>query len=410
MATIRDEKSGLGPEHREQVQGLPKDETVNNGEEEPTIHMRTWLALISMGVLQYTSLVALVGPPTVVSNFLSRLAPHSIFTMLICRLQLDNIGLAFADSERRYWIVNAATLVQAALGPFFSSISDVFQARKSVIFSLVTLAFVGAAIVPNSDSILRVIGGSIMIGCGLAAAPLSYAVPSEIVPRRWRSGRPFMKFVMPCTDSPQQLVKASSTCLEASGLSLVLWLVSSLSDPTATVNPDASLVGALTQDNPTGGWRKFYVSARLPHEGVRVADCIQWIQTGLWGFTAIGILIGYLPPKRSLHKSTAVSNLKRIDWIGSAMLTAGITLFVAGVSFQSVYGWSSGQVLGPLISGIVGFVAFGLYETYGTKHGIIPHELFETNYKTGWVLLNLAILFFIEGATFFSIVTFYPAM
>jgi hypothetical protein len=111
-----------------------------------------------------------------------------------------------------------------------------------------------------------------------------------------------------------------------------------------------------------------------------------------------------------MNRSTAIANLKRIDWIGSAILTAAITLFVAGFNFESVYGWSSGQVIGPLVSGVVGFVAFGLYESYGTKTGIIPHELFKGNRKNGWAILNFAILFFIEGVTFFSIVTFYPAL
>jgi hypothetical protein len=108
--------------------------------------------------------------------------------------------------------------------------------------------------------------------------------------------------------------------------------------------------------------------------------------------------------------STFHSNLRHIDWIGSVILTAAITLFCAGFNFQSTYGWSSGRFLGPLISGFVAFVAFGLYETYGTKTGIIPHELFNGNRKYGWAVLNFAILFFIEGLTFFAIITFYPAL
>lgn len=52
---------------------------------------------------------------------------------------------------------------------------------------LITLALIGAAIAPGSENIYRLIGASILIGFGLAAAPLSYTVPSEIVPRRWRS-------------------------------------------------------------------------------------------------------------------------------------------------------------------------------------------------------------------------------
>ncbi|OAL42841.1 MFS general substrate transporter [Pyrenochaeta sp. DS3sAY3a] len=339
MSTVRNdsEKPDTGVEHNEVARIPTTHDSALEDEEEPVLHFKTWLALLSMAVLQYVSLVALVGPPTV----------------------LDNIGAAFPNPQWRYWIVNASTLVQAALGPIFSSISDVFQIRKSVIVCLVTLAFIGAAIIPHSKSIYQVIGGSIMIGFGLTAAPLSYAVPSEIVPRRWRS--------------------ASQGFIN---------MVGSLGAITGPL-----VIGALTRKNPTQGWRNFY-----------------WFQTGLWGITAIGVLIGYLPPKRIMERSTIIANLKRIDWIGSAILTAAITLFVVGFNFESVYGWSSGQVLGPLISGVVLFVAFGVYESYGTNTGIIPHELFSGNRKNGWAILNFAVLFFIEGATFFSIVTFYPAM
>lgn len=98
-----------------------------------------------------------------------------------------SIGASFGeDAIWRYWIPNVVTLVQAALSPMLASISDVFQARKAVMVVLTTISFVGAAIAPNSGSIFRLIGASLMIGFGLAAAPLSYAVPSEIVPRRWR--------------------------------------------------------------------------------------------------------------------------------------------------------------------------------------------------------------------------------
>ena len=73
MSTVRSsfEKMDHGVERHEHV-GVPRtDELAYEDEEEPTLHFKTWIALISMGVLQYVSLVALVGPPTVVSSVLS---------------------------------------------------------------------------------------------------------------------------------------------------------------------------------------------------------------------------------------------------------------------------------------------------------------------------------------------------
>ncbi|KAL1797019.1 hypothetical protein ACET3X_005559 [Alternaria dauci] len=339
MSTMRNtvEKPSTEVEHHEQLNVSRKNEAAFEDEEEQRIHLKTMIALAAMGVLQFTTLIALVGPPAV----------------------LDNISSAFPDPQWKYWIINACTLVQAALGPFFSSLSDVFQIRKAIIVGLMTLAIIGSAIVPNSDSIYRVIGGSIMIGFGLTSAPLSYAVPSEIVPRRWRSA---------C----QGFINMCGT-------------LGAITGPL--------VIAAFTNENPTQGWRNFY-----------------WLQTGLWAIATIGILIGYSPPKRTMARSELQANLRHIDWIGSVLLTAGITLIVAGFNFQSTYGWFSGQFLGPLVSGLVALLAFGLYETFGTKTGIIPHELFSVNRRYGWAVVNLAVLFFIEGVTFFAIVTFYPAL
>ncbi|CAK1364172.1 unnamed protein product [Cercospora beticola] len=339
MSTTRKslEKPDFDVEHREHGQDGSAPQLYTK-DEEPELHLKTWLALAAMCVLQYVSLLALVGPPTV----------------------LVNIGASFGEDEIwRYWIPNVVTLVQAALSPMLASISDVFQARKAVMVVLTTISFVGAAIAPNSGSIFRLIGASLMIGFGLAAAPLSYAVPSEIVPRRWR---PLC----------QALINV------AAGLGAITGPL---------------VIGALTQQDPIDGWRRFY-----------------WVQMALWGFSVVGILFGYLPPKRTSDASTLMNKLGRIDWVGSALLTAAIALFVAGFNLVSVFAWSSAKVLGPLVSGVAAFIIFGLYEAFGTKTGILPHELFRGGGRHGWAFAIFCFLFFIEGVTFFALVTFYPVM
>lgn len=64
--------------------------------------------------------------------------------------------------------------------------SDTFQARKTLLVGSSAIAFIGACIAPGSSNIYRLIGASVLIGIGLASVPLAYAVPSEILPRRWR--------------------------------------------------------------------------------------------------------------------------------------------------------------------------------------------------------------------------------
>ena len=49
----------------------------------------------------------------------------------------------------------------------------------------------------------------------------------------------------------------------------------------------------------------------------------------LWGITALGIFVGYRPPKRHtlLDHLSFVQKIGRLDLPGFALLTAGLTLF-----------------------------------------------------------------------------------
>lgn len=79
--------------------------------------------------------------------------------------------------------------MQAVIGPVISSASDTFQVRKPILVASCAVALVGSAIAPGATDIYRVIGAQALIGVGLAAVPLSYVVPSEILPRKWRPSK-----------------------------------------------------------------------------------------------------------------------------------------------------------------------------------------------------------------------------
>lgn len=80
----------------------------------------------------------------------------------------------------------ALSLTQGVIGPLIATASDAFQARKFILVVVCTISFIGACIAPGSSTIYRLIGANVLIGFGFAAVPLTYAVPSEILPRRWR--------------------------------------------------------------------------------------------------------------------------------------------------------------------------------------------------------------------------------
>lgn len=103
--------------------------------------------------------------------------------------KLSLIGADLGNPAAQTWIVNAMSLVQAVLGPLIASASDVFQVRKPILVASCLLALIGSGIAPGSTNIYRLIGAQALLGVGLSAVPLSYVVPSEILPRRWRPSK-----------------------------------------------------------------------------------------------------------------------------------------------------------------------------------------------------------------------------
>ncbi|KIW13895.1 hypothetical protein PV08_06676 [Exophiala spinifera] len=275
---------------------------------------------------------------------------------------LGTIAAEFGQQDLQSWVPNSLSLVQAVLGPVISSGSDMFQARKTLLVGSCLIAVVGAAIVPRSQSLYQVIAGQSLIGVGFASVPLAYCVPSEIVPRKWRP-----------------MVQASMQIGGFAG---------------AMIAP--VILGEFLQADSVGGWRNFY-----------------WVQMSLWALTTIGIFAGYRPPKRHtrLDHLSAWQKLGMMDWIGSFLVTAGLTLFLTGLSLGGgLYAWTNARVLSTLIIGGALLVAFGLFEWLGTKTGIFTHELFTGPNGAGRTAWISVLLIFIEGFVAASFVIFYPVM
>lgn len=64
-------------------------------------------------------------------------------------------------------------------------------------------------------------------------------------------------------------------------------------------------------------------------------------------------------------KSSKIAKLKKVDWIGVFLLTAGLSLLLVGISWgRLVQPWLSPRILGLLISGAMAIISFILYETF----------------------------------------------
>ena len=121
--------------------------------------------------------------------------------------------------------------------------SDTFQARKSILVGSSLISLVGAAIAPGSKDIYRLIAAQTLIGVGFASVPLAYAVPSEILPRKWRPSKWFAFY----------REKSANHCSVAQAWMNVAASLGAVIGPMA--------IGSLTNNDPVNGWRNFYVCA-----------------------------------------------------------------------------------------------------------------------------------------------------
>ncbi|KIW38682.1 uncharacterized protein PV06_09632 [Exophiala oligosperma] len=322
----------------EQVDAAEPNVVYDNPEEEPALHLRTWTAVGALFFLNLVQVFALQGPPSF----------------------LGYIGADFDAAAVQTWIPVALSLVQTVLAPVVSSASDTFQARKSILIASCAVAFVGSAIAPRSATIYQVIAAQSLIGVGMAAVPLAYVVPSEILPRRWR----------PMTQAAMNV----GACLGGMMAPVVMGLFS--------INDRAK------------GWRNFY-----------------WVQTGLWALSAAGLLFGYRPLKRKgrFGHLSFLQKVGRVDLVGCSILALGMSLVIAGLNLGGgLYPWSNSRVLVTMIVGGVTLVAFGLYERYGTQTGFVNHELFRG--RNGRTMIVCIFLIVVEALVGFSYLIFFPAL
>jgi hypothetical protein len=103
--------------------------------------------------------------------------------------------------------------------------------------------------------------------------------------------------------------------------------------------------GAVTNANPEG-WRDIF-----------------WIQAGLHGFTALGLLLFYWPKKRTDYpKMTFWEGFWAVDPIGSLLFVSSATLMLLALNWAGgTYHWSNPHVAVPLSIGLGLLVAFGIY-------------------------------------------------
>ncbi|KAJ5188290.1 hypothetical protein N7472_007304 [Penicillium cf. griseofulvum] len=255
-----------------------------------------------------------------------------------------------ASSLESFWANLAYTLCGLVMQPVWASISNEFG-RKPPLYISIGLFFIGSIVFATAQNMGTIIVGRVLQGLGGGGI-----------------------------DVLVQVILADMTTLEERSTYLGLMAI-----PSAVGNIMGPTVGALFSTYASWRW-------------------IGWINLP-WLGIGTPLVIIFLKLRPIPLDSTLVGNLKRLDWIGIALLIIGISILVIPMSWAgSLYPWPSWQTLLPMFLGVATLVAFGFYEGKPTDP-IVPYRIFHS--KTG----NLTLLGgFLHGAVLASLLQYLPLL
>lgn len=234
------------------------------------------------------------------------------------------------------WVSLGYSLGIAVSCLIWGRLSDIFGRRWFFIGGS-GLALLGSALGAGTPNITGLIFAMLFIGLAFPAQ-LSFSVAlAELIPNAWRG---YMN-----------------------GL---LFLVAV---PFSTFGP---LIGRKLQATTEEGWR-----------------WAMYMNLILCGVSMILAYFFYHPPNfERLHtKYSKRQILKNLDYLGMALFTAGLALFLTGLNWGgSQYPWTSGQTLGTLIGGLGVLAIFVAWEIFGAKEPLLPMRFMTNKAFVGLVL------------------------
>ncbi|KAK4185751.1 major facilitator superfamily domain-containing protein [Podospora australis] len=321
----RDSSSGTPPETAAHVlKVVPIEEEAHQGDVHIDLSWRSWLVV-------FVTCFAIMAQVFVV------VAAGSVIAFMI-----RDVG----DAALAGWIIQGPLLVQAVLSPIIGRLSDVFD-RKYLAAVPPLVAFAGAVVSARATSMNMLIAGGVLIGTTLSTISIVQAIPSEILPLKYRA--------------------------LANGFAFVGGSIGGIIGGLGA--------GAVTNVNP-GGWRYIF-----------------WMQAAFHGATSLGLLLFYWPPKVERPRVTFREVFWSIDPIGSFLFVTSATLMLLGLDWAAgSYEWSDAHVAAPLSVGLVLLVLFGLYEWKGRNDGLVAHVFFHRDANFALSVFAFAV----EGWIFYS--------
>jgi MFS family permease len=259
----------------------------------------------------------------------------------------------FQASTESVWPSSILTIATSVLTPPISQAAD-YWGRKWFLVILMACGFAGSLIIAKATSMGMIIVGFCLLGISYGNQSLLFAVVSEVLPRKYRP-------------------IGQATVNITGGLGAVVGLL---------------MGGVLVRHNELGKYRVYW-----------------YVVSAISVTSAIICGLFYHPPPRRMQTSlNTQEKLQRLDWIGYATFSPGITLFCVGLAWsQNPYQWGNVHILAPFIIGVTLLAIFFAYEWRLKHDGMLHHDLFRSrNFP-----LALATMF-AEGLSFFTCNNYFP--
>jgi EmrB/QacA subfamily drug resistance transporter len=239
------------------------------------------------------------------------------------------------------WVVTAYLLASTVSTPLYGKLGDQFG-RKRLFIAAIVIFLVGSALCGLAHTLNQLIAYRALQGIGGGGLMVgAQAVMADVLPPRER-GR-------------------------YSGYFGAVFGVTSIAGP---------LIGGFLVDNASWRW-VFYVNLPL-------------------GFIALAVIsIALKTPLERVHHE--------IDYLGSALLAAGVTCIVLLTTWGgTTYAWGSATIIGMVVASVVLLIAFIVAEDHAAEP-VIPLSLFGKR-----VFAVASGVGFIVGFALFGVITYLP--
>ncbi|MEJ1202508.1 MULTISPECIES: MDR family MFS transporter [unclassified Streptomyces] len=241
--------------------------------------------------------------------------------------------------EHLSWVVTAYTLATAASTPLWGKLGDMYG-RKGVFMTSIVIFLIGSVLSGMAQDMGQLIGFRTVQGLGAGGLMVGVmAIIGDLIPPRERG--------------------------KYQGMMAGVMALAMIGGP---------LVGGTITDH--WGWRwSFYINIPL----------------GAVALVAVSAVL-HLPKKRSQA---------RIDYLGAALLTVGITAIVLVTTWGGTeYAWTSARIMELIGIGVAALVGFVFWQTRAAEP-IMPLHIFRSRNFTLMSLIGFIVGFVMFGATLF---------